>query len=460
MVNLQDTEVLRRSALEHLFFFGRDWVQMAEEGEPTIGVEGDGLRVTDSEGKTWIDCNAGYSSMSLGYGRAEIAEAAREQMMKLSYFPQGTTTEPLVRLVTKIAQLTPGSLERTFPVTGGSEANETALKIARAYHKRRGETGRYKIISRRGGSYHGNLGATMWLGDANDGSPRTDIEPAYPGMVYAPQPLPYRCELGGKTPSECAVRCAQAVEDLIVYHGPQTVAAVIAEPITAAQATAAVPGDEYWPMLRQICDRYGVILIADEVICGFGRTGKWFGVDHFGVVPDIMTVAKGMVSSYLPIAAAVATREVADVFTGEENIFRSALTFGGHPVTAAAAVKNIELIESEGLVQNSAETGAYFLEQLESLQEDHPIIGDVRGRGCLLGVELVSDRETKATFPPETKLPKRLSEKFRERGLLLQSTRRAISFTPNLCITPSDVDTIVGAVDSTLGELEKELSLA
>ena len=458
MVNVQDTEALRRSALEHLFVPMRDWVQMAEEGGPTVVVEGDGLRVTDSEGKTWIDCNAGYSSMSLGYGRSEVAEAARDQMMKLSYFPQGTTTEPLVRLVKKIAELTPGSLERTFPVTGGSEAVETALKIARAYHKRRGDTGRYKIISRRG-SYHGNLGATMWLGDTNDGGPRSDIEPAYPGMLHAPQPLPYRCEMGGETPSECAIRCAQAIEDLIVYQGADSVAAVIAEPISA-QSTAAVPGDEYWPMLRQICDRYGVILIADEVICGFGRTGKWFGIEHFGVVPDIMTVAKGIVSSYLPIAATIATTEVADAFTGEENIFRSALTFGGHPVTAAAALKNIEIIESEGLVQNSAETGAYFLEQLESLQEEHPIIGDVRGRGCLLGMELVSDRETKARFSADTNLDERLSDKFRDRGLILRSRRQAVGFTPNLCVTPGDVDTITAAVDSALGEMEKELSLA
>ena len=454
MVSVEETETLRRSALEHLWLGNRDWVQMAEEGEPQIIVEGKGIRVTDAEGNTWIDVRGGHTSVNLGYGRHEVADAAREQMLKLHYFPQGTTTEPVVRLVEKLAHLTPGSLERSWPVTGGSEATETAVKIVRAYHRRTGEPGRYKIISRRG-SYHGTLGAVMWMGKSND---VTDYEPGYPGMVYAPQPLPYRCEYGGETPSECAVRCAQAIEDLILLHGPSTVAAVIAEPVSA-QSGAAVPGDEYWPMLRQICDRYGVLLIADEVICGFGRTGKWFGIEHWNVVPDIMTVAKGIISSYLPLAATIATREVAEVFAGEENLFRSALTFGGHPVTAAAALKNIELLENEGLVENSAEVGAYFLEQLESLKEEHPIIGDVRGIGLLLTIEMVSDQETKEGFPPEAQLAEKLLEKFREEKLILRVEGQLINFGPPLCITRDDVDQIVVGLDRSLGAVESELEI-
>ena len=452
MVNVQDTETLRSAALEHLWMNNRDWVQMAEEGGPTVVVEGDGLRVTDSEGKTWIDCNAGYSSMSLGYGRHEIAEAARDQMMKLSYFPQASITEPLVRFVEKLAEITPGSLERAWPVTGGSEANETAIKIARAYHRRMGEAGRYKIISRRG-SYHGATGGVMWLGSGE----RSDYEPGYPGMVHAPQPNPYRCELGGETPSECAVRCAKAVEDLITFHGAKTVAAVIAEPVSSASG-AAVPGDEYWPMLRQICDRYGVLLIADEVICGFGRTGKMFAMEHWGVVPDIMTIAKGVTSCYLPLAAAIATTQVADAFAGEDNVFRQALTFGGHPAAAVAALENIDILERDGLVENSARTGAYFLEQLRELMEDHPMIGDARGIGLLLGIELVADRETKEGFPKDVKVPERLSEKFRERGLILRVSGATVGFSPPLCITRDEVDEIVAALDSSIGELEIELA--
>ncbi len=456
MVDVIETEALRRSALEHLWMHNQDWVRMAEEGGPPIVVEGSGIRVTDSEGNSFIDCNGGYASVNLGYGRTEIADAVREQMHRLVYFPQGSTTEPVVRLLEKLAEVTPGSLERSWPVTGGSEANETAVKIARAYHKRRGEAGRYKIISRKG-SYHGATGAVMWMGAAG----HADYGPSFPGMVYAPQPNPLSCELGGETPSECAVRCAEAVERLIEYHGADTVAAVIAEPIAShgTEGPKAAPGEEYWPMLRQICDRHGVLLIADEVVCGFGRTGKWFGVEHFGVVPDLMTVAKGLISSYLPMAATIATKEVADAFAGGENIFRQSLTFGGHPVTAAAALRNIEIIESEGLVENSSETGAYMLEQLTGLREDHPIVGDTAGLGLMIGVGLVKDRETGERFGKEVKLADRLTESFRREGLFLRAGDGGVNFSPPLCITRAEVDEIVAAVDRSLSDVERQLSI-
>ncbi len=454
MANSEDTKTLRDDALEYLWMHNRDWVQMAEQGEPLILDEGHGIRVTDTDGKTWIDCNGGYQSVNIGFGRTEIAEAARDQMMKLVYYPQGTTTEPLAKLVEKLAQLTPGDLERSWPVTGGSEANETAIKIARSYHRRMGDPGRYKIISRRG-SYHGATGGVMWLGGTAE-TDRSDYEPSPAGYIYGPQPNPYRCELGGTTPSECAIRCAQAIEDLIVFHGPKTVAAVIAEPISSASG-AAVPGDEYWPMLRQICDKYGVVLIADEVICGFGRTGKMFAMEHWDVVPDIMTVAKGIVSSYLPIASTIATRRICDAFAGEDNIFRQALTFGGHPVAAAAALKNIEILENEDMVKNSAETGAYLLNQLRELQKEHSIIGDVRGLGLLVAAELVSDHDTKAGFSPDLNVPQKLDEKFREQGLLLRMNGQLLNISPPLCITRSEVDEIVNGVDRALGSLESEL---
>ena len=458
MVAVRDPEDLRKSALEHLWMHSGDWIEMAEEGGPDIIMEAKGIRVTDSEGKTWIDARGGYGSVNLGYGRTEIADAVREQMLKLQYFPNGTTTEPLVRLTEKLAQITPGDLERTWAVCGGSEANDTSIKIARAYHRRMGEPGRYKIISRYG-SYHGATGGTLFLGGRSPSAERSDYEPAYPGMVYAPQPNPYRCELGGQTASECAVLCAQATEDLIVFHGPKTVAAVIAEAQSSATG-AAVPGPEYWPMLRDICDRHGVILIADEVVTGFGRTGKWFGMDHWGVTPDIMSLAKGIVSSYLPFGASISSKKVADAFAGEENVFNQVLTNGGHPVSAVAALKNIEIMENEGIVQNSAETGAYFKEQLEMLKDEHPIIGDVRGLGLLLALELVSDRETKALFPKELEVPERLTEKFRQRGLVLPILGEYLNLHPPLCITPSEVDEIVVVLDEAFGELESELGIS
>ena len=460
MVATRDVESLREASLKYLWMHNRDWAQMAEEGEPVIMVEGKGVEVTDSSGKTWIDTNAGYMSVNVGYGRTEIAEAAYEQMRKITFNPHLTSTPSVIKLAQKLADITPGNLSRVYPVSGGSEANETALKIAKAYHKRRGEPGRYKIISRKG-SFHGTTAGVLFLGGDSE-SPRNDYEPPPPGMVYAPQPNPYRCELGGETPSECAIRCAQAIEDLIQFHGPETVAAVIAEPVSQPQG-AVVPGDEYWPMLRQICDRYGVLLIADEVINGFGRTGKMFAVEHSGVVPDIMTVAKGIISSYLPLGATIATDEVADHFGGEGNPLNHVITFGGHPVPAAAALKNIEILENENMVENSAEVGAYFKEQLEGLKVDHSTVGDVRGNGLLLAIELVSDRETKARFPAEAKISEHLNESFRKHGLILKARGQAgniISFGPPLCITRDEVDKIVHAIDLSLWELEGTLGIA
>ena len=458
MVTTTDYEALRQASLKYLWMHNRDWVQMAEEGDPVVMVEAKGVRVTDSEGRTYLDVNGGYNSVNVGYGRTEIVEAAYEQMLKLTYFPQGTTTVPTIKLAEKLAEIAPGSLSRVFPVSGGSEANETALKIARAYHKRRGEPGRYKIISRQG-SYHGMTGGVVWLGGGAPAPAREDFEPMYPGMIHAPQPNAYRCEMGGETPSECAIRCAQAIEDLIVFHKPETVAAVIAEPVGLPQGVA-VPGDEYWPMLRQICDKYGVLLIADEVICGFGRTGKMFAMENWDVVPDIMTVAKGIISSYLPLAATVVKEEVADHFAGEDNFLRHTLTFSGHPVSAAASLKNIEIMENEGMVQNAAEVGAYFKEQLEGLAVDHPTVGDVRGIGMLMAVELVADRKTKEKFPPEAKIADRLNASFKEHGLIFRVGGEIMNIGPPLCITRDEVDEIVHAIDLSLWELEGELGIA
>ena len=455
MTTISDTQTLRQGYLKYMFPHRRGWIEMAEEGGPLLAVEGKGIRITDSEGKSWIDVNGGYNSVNVGYGRTEIAEAAREQALKLSYFPAGTTAESTIRLAEKLAQITPGSLSRTYFVNGGSEANETALKVVRAYHRRNGEPDRYKVVSRRN-SYHGFTGGVVWLGGGAS-SGRDDIEPAYPGMVYAAQPLSYRCELGGTTPSECAVLCAQAIEDAIKSEGPESVAAVIGEPVAAGSGP---PGDEYWPMVREICDRYGVLLISDEVITGFGRTGEMFAVEHWDIVPDVLTLAKGIVSTYLPIAAAVVKKEVADAFAGEENKLIHTLTFSGHPVSAAAALKNIEILEDENMVENSAVVGAYFKEQMEGLMVDHPIVGDVRGLGLLVQMELVSDRSTKEHFPKETLLAARLNAGFRERGLILRAAGDTIAIGPPICITTDEIDEIVHAIDLTLWEVEGQLDIA
>ena len=453
-------EELRQMALDHLWMNSRSWTEMAELGEPNFLVEGDGVRVRDVNGRWWLDVNGGYMSVHAGYGRTEIADAAYEQMKRLPYMANTTTAEPTARLAAKLAEITPGSLTRSYFVSGGSEANESALKIARAYQQRVGAPGRHLIVSRRG-SYHGALGQTLWLGGM-PGNHREDYGPAYPGMVYGPQPLPYRCEFGGQTPSECAVLCAQAIERLIEFHGPDSVCAVIAEPV-ASPVGVAVPGDEYWPMLREICTRYGVVLIADEVVTGFGRTGKMFAVEHWGVTPDIMTVAKGIVSSYLPIGAAIATEEVASAFAGgptsQNRQLNHTLTFSGHPVAAAAALKNIEVIESDDLVANSAETGKYLLESAQELKEKHPVIGDVRGLGLYVAVDLVKDRETKEQFGQEDDVGARIGDKMAARSMIFRGYTSSMSIGPPLCATRADIDEIVTGLDETFGELCDELGV-
>ena len=424
-----------RAALDHLWMHNRSWAATAESGGPRVIVEGRGVRVTDSDGREWMDVNGGYMCVNVGYGRSELADAMREQMERLVYFPQGATTEPMARLAAKLAAITPGDLERSWPSTGGSEANETAIKIARAYHKRRGESGRYKVISRRR-SYHGALGATMWLGDGAG----ADYEPAHPGMLYAPQPDEYADGEGASR------RAAQAVDDLIEFHGASSVAAVIAEPVSSA-AGAAVPSDEYWPALRRICDRHGVVLIADEVITGFGRAGTMFAMERWGVAPDIMTMAKGITSSYVPLANTMVTPEIAGAFAGTDNIFRQALTFGGHPVTAAVALRNIEIIETEGLVENAREMGERLMNNLAALADEHPIIGCVRGLGLLIGMELVADRDSRARFPKEARIGARLKGAFEAEGLLHSPGDERVTIGPPLCITEAEADELTAKLD-------------
>lgn len=428
---------------------------MEAEDEPIIAASADGVRVTDSVGRSWIDGSGGLACVHPGYGRDEMADALYDQMSALSYIPQRSAIPSTVDLVRKLAEIMPGTLSRTFPVSSGSEANETAIKIAKAYHHRNGEPGRYKIISRVG-SYHGDLGIVQWLGTRSDCSV-DDYEPAYPGMLLAPQPNAYRCGGGGLSSSECAARCARAVDDLIRFHQPGAVAAVIAEPVTN---DGIVPGPEYWPMLREICNEYRVVLIADEITTGFGRTGKMFGVDHWGIEPDIMTLGGGLSGGYVPIGAVAATTAIADPFGGADSFFKHVFTFAGHPVASAVALKNIEIIEADGLVENADSVGAYLMEALTSLMADHPIVGDVRGIGLLCAIEIVSDRAAKRGFHPALAMPDRLAAKFRQHGLILPVRGNVVPITPPLTTTKRDVDEIVHAIDLALWEIEGELGVA
>ena len=445
---------LQDSALEHLWVYLREPSDMAEKGEPTVYVSGEGVRVTDSEGNTSIDAMSGLWLKNIGYGRKEVADAAYEQMLKLTYMPMGTTTEPTIRLAEKVAEITPGDLSRSFFTSGGSESIETAIKLARAYFKRVGEPGRIKFISRKD-SYHGATAGAMALG-GNHLYPRMDYEPLMPATFHVPQPNFYRCEYNSQTPEECGERSVKAIEDTIKFQGPETVAAVFAEPVSSPMG-AVVPPDNYWPLLREVCDRYGVLLVADEVITGFGRTGKMFACDHWGVTPDMMTVAKGITSGYIPMGGTITRKEIADAFVGNQRVsFRHVITFGGHPVAAAAALRNIQIMEDEDMVGNSARMGAYLLDGLKELQEKHEMIGDVRGLGLMCGLELVKDRETKEIYPAEAALGSRLTAGFQANGLHLRGGDN-MNVAPPLCVTSSEIDEIITIMDKVFTEVARDL---
>lgn len=450
-----EIEDLKAKAAAHFFPHAAPAGDMSEDTGLKLVDKSQGVWVEDVEGDRWFDTMSGMWLKNIGHGRKEIRDAVYEQMSGISYSPGGTVAPATAELAAKLASLSPDPDSRIYFVSGGSEANETALKMAKKYHRNNGEPGRYKVISRMN-SYHGATAACLSLGGGGNRPPfPTDYEPLVPGNIHVAQPAPYRCHLCGDS-GECNLQCAYDVERAILHAGPHTVAAVIAEPISAA-AGIHIPHPEYWPTLREITEKYGVLLIADEVITGFGRTGKMFAVEHWGVKPDIMTMAKALTSGYLPIGAAIANKKVSDSFLGAgENMFRALITFGGNPVSCAAGVANIKIMEEEGMVENSAEMGDYMYEKLQTLYE-HEIVGDVRGgMGLLCAVELVKDRDTKESFPPEAGLIGKMAPLLRK-NFLLGRAGDSIFLAPPLCITKDEVDLLVERVEAVISELEEAL---
>jgi len=420
-------------------------------------VRGEGVYVWDDEGNRYIDGSSGPVCVGIGYGVEEVADAVARQMEEISFAHSSHfTAKSVLACAEKLARFAPPSLNHVFFCSGGSEATEAAAKMARQYHLERGDASRYKVVAR-WQSYHGNtLGALSMSGNI---SRRRRYTPMLLDFPHIPPAYCYRCWFG-KTHDSCDLDCAWALDREIRAVGPEYVSAFIAEPVVGATLGTVPAPDGYFQVIREICDEHGVLFIADEVMTGFGRTGRNFGIEHWDVEPDIMATAKGISSGYLPLGAVIASDKVYYAF---EDPFAHGHTYGSHPVACAVGAAIIDYIEKHKLVQRSAELGPYLLKGLETLH-DRLSVGDVRGLGLFAGVEFVRDKGSKEPFPPEVRFSRRVLESCFRNGLLVYPGTATvdgvrgdhIQVAPPLVVTRTQIDEIVELLDRSIAEAERE----
>lgn len=416
---------------------------------------GDGCYVWDAKGNQYLDGLAGLFVSQVGHGREELAEAAGRQASQLGYFPIWTYAHPgAVELAARLASFTPGDLNRVFFTTGGSEAVESAWKLARQYFKVIGQPERHKVISR-DLSYHGtSLGALSITGLSEIREP---FEPLVPGVSHAANTNRYRCELCAACDA-CTLACADDIEQAVLREGPETVAAVFIEPVQNSGGCF-VPPDGYFTRLREICDRYGILLVSDEVICAFGRLGSMFGSERLDYVPDMITCAKGLTSGYAPLGAMIASDRIAEPFVGTDESFLHGFTFAGHPVSCAVAMANLDVFEKEHLLAHVQANETAFRAALDDLA-DLPIVGEVRGMGYFYGIELVKDRDTKESFSAEESeslLRGFLTNRLLDLGLICRADDRGepvIQLSPPLIAGPDEFERINQILRTALTEAQ------
>lgn len=443
---------LEQHALNHVWIHSAPWVDVAEKDGMHVFDRGEGCMLYDIHGREFIDGISGLWVVNAGHGRAEIAEVMGKQAARLAYASaMSFTTVSAVELAAMLAERTPGDLNRVYYCSGGSEAVETALKIAKQVQAMRGFPRRYKMIARRG-SYHGQtMGAYSLTASHNE----VYFGPFMYGVSHVSHPDRYRSDFGVEG-EQADIMAARAVEQEIEAQGPETVAAVIGEPVSVA-AGLQVPSKIYWTMLREICDKHGVLLIADEVINGFGRTGTMFACEQYGIVPDIMTIAKGLSSGYAPIGAAIVRDSVFEIFQDQKSTpMGHLLTFGGHPVAAAAAIKNLQIFDEENLVARGAEIGTYLGQRLQELKS-HPSVGDVRGVGMLWALDMVSSKSSRAKIGRDHGFTKRINELLMERNFITR-VWDVMHFAPPLVATKELIDRMVAIADESLTIAEKEFA--
>ena len=428
--------------LLHFTPFSEDWSKL-----PVI-VSGEGCYVKDNRGNTYIDGLAGLFTTQVGHGRSELAEVASRQMKELGFFPNWSFQHPRsLELAKKLSEIAPGDLDTSFFVSSGSEAVESVIKLSRQYHRANGEPERYKVISRKI-AYHGTtMGALSATGIPGFKAP---FEPLLQGFVHVPNT------------HQDPEGAAEAIEEAIEFGPPETVAAVILEPVQNGGGCL-VPPEGYWRRVREICDKHGVLLVSDAVICAFGRLGEWFGIERFGTVPDMTTFAKGATSGYSPMGGVVVSEKIRDTLKANEPMFTHGSTFGGHPVSSAVVLENISIIEREKLLQNVRVLEGHFGSELKRMAEGHPIVKDVRGMGFFWGVEIKAEwADGKPIKGAEYQryfkgfLPRRLLE----RGLICRFDDKedpVIQYSPALVADKEVLSRIAEITDGALGDLEREI---
>jgi len=441
MPRLTTNEIVQMSK-EYTFF---SWSVQAQVN-PIPVEKAEGVFFWDTDGKRYYDFSSQLMNTNIGHQHPKVVQAIQEQAAKLCFVHPGNTTEVRARLGKKLAEVTPGNLKKTFFALGGAEANENAIKLARFY------TGRHKILARYR-SYHGAThGSIALTGDYR----RLAVEPAMPGVVHFLDPFCYRCPFGQKKET-CHRECIRHLEEVIHYEGSDKIAAVIMEGVVGSNGLI-VPPDDYWPRVREICDKYGILLISDEVMSGWGRTGKWFAVDNWGVVPDMITTAKGITSGYVPLGAVIVSEPIAKFF--DDKYLYAGLTYNGHALALAAALATIEVYEEDHLIENAARVGQYLGRRLEEIKARHPSVGDVRYIGLFSAIELVMNRETKEPFDPPVMAE--VGKVLKENGLftfiMAKKDMGTIVFVvPPLCITEAQLDEGLALVEKGLEVADRQV---
>ncbi len=415
---------------EYTFF---SWSAQASVN-PIPKTRAEGVYLWDADGKRYLDFSSQLMNMNIGHQHPGVVKAIQDQAAHLCFAHPAMATEARANLGKLLAEVTPGDLKKAFFCLGGAEANENAIKIARAF------TGRNKILARYR-AYHGAThGAIALTGDYR----RWPVEPAMPGVVHFLDPYCYRCPFGW-TKETCHRECITHIEEIIGYEGPNYIAAIIMEGVTGTNGIL-VPPDDYWPRVREICDKYGILLISDEVMSGFGRTGKWFAVDHWNVTPDIMTIAKGITSGYVPLGVAMVTDRVAQYF--DDHTLWCGLTYSAHPLACAAGYATVQVYEQDGLIKNAEKQGNYLNGRMREIMSHHPSVGDVRQIGLFSTFELVTNRTSKQ--PMDTKVMAEIGKALRTDGVFTFLPGNLLFVVPPLCITSEQLDDGLKVIDKAL----------